>query len=203
MCAFQSMARKLQNPVGDCQQHSVAGFCEHLGMESVGARVKAEREAQGMSRKELCRLTGIGYSTLAELERGGMNTSTKLRFIADALRVSLPWLETGKGSKNRVAEPVPPYQPARPDRDTLAEAVRLVRDEFFIAGGDLEIEHLASDGMYLALAYNYLTDRKAQGIVAGNVVVDFVKYLRAKGATGHGKSDDAEARYRAGGGGTA
>lgn len=68
-------------------------------METIGSRVRSEREAQHIDRKELARLTGIGYSTLAELERGGMQTSTKLRVIADALGVSLRWLETGKGDK--------------------------------------------------------------------------------------------------------
>ncbi len=68
-------------------------------MDSIGTRVRLEREAQGIDRKELARLTGVGYSTLSELERGGMQTSTKLRVIADALGVSLRWLETGKGPK--------------------------------------------------------------------------------------------------------
>lgn len=75
-------------------------------METVGSRVRAQREAQNIDRKELARLTGIGYSTLAELERGGMQTSTKLRVIADALGVSLRWLETGKGEKAVTAIPV-------------------------------------------------------------------------------------------------
>ncbi len=74
-------------------------------MDSIGNRVRLEREAQGIDRKELARLTGIGYSTLSELERGGMQTSTKLRVIADALGVSLRWLETGKGPKATQATP--------------------------------------------------------------------------------------------------
>ncbi len=73
-------------------------------MDSIGTRVRLEREAQGIDRKELARLTGIGYSTLSELERGGMQTSTKLRVIADALGVSLRWLETGKGPKTLKVE---------------------------------------------------------------------------------------------------
>lgn len=77
-------------------------------MDSVGTRVRSEREAQGIDRKELARRTGIGYSTLAELERGGMQTSTKLRVIADALGVSLAWLETGKGPKVSGPAALPP-----------------------------------------------------------------------------------------------
>lgn len=68
-------------------------------METIGTRVRRERESQGIERRELASKTGIGYSTLAELERGGMQTTTKLRVIADALGVSQRWLETGKGPK--------------------------------------------------------------------------------------------------------
>lgn len=69
-------------------------------METIGTRVRRERESQGIERRELASKTGIGYSTLAELERGGMQTTTKLRVIADALGVSQRWLETGKGPKH-------------------------------------------------------------------------------------------------------
>lgn len=68
-------------------------------METIGARLRNERTLQNISRATLAQMTGVGYSTLAELERGGMQTSTKLRVIADALGVSLRWLETGKGEK--------------------------------------------------------------------------------------------------------
>lgn len=68
-------------------------------MDTIGTRIRKERESQRIERKELAKLTGIGYSTLAELERGGMQTSTKLSHIAEALKVSLRWLETGKGPK--------------------------------------------------------------------------------------------------------
>lgn len=68
-------------------------------METIGIRVRRERESQGIERRELASKTGVGYSTLAELERGGMQTTTKLRLIADALGVSQRWLETGKGPK--------------------------------------------------------------------------------------------------------
>lgn len=70
-------------------------------METVGERVRREREAQGMSRDELGRRIGKKYSYIAELERPeGMKGSTKLHSIAQALGVSASWLETGKGSKS-------------------------------------------------------------------------------------------------------
>ncbi|MDZ5815021.1 helix-turn-helix transcriptional regulator [Stenotrophomonas maltophilia] len=91
------------------QQHSVTDFCEHSGMETIGDRVKKARADARMSRSELAVATGIGYSTIAELERGGMQTSTKLRVIASALGVSLTWLETGKGTQHGLAEPQAEY----------------------------------------------------------------------------------------------
>ncbi len=68
-------------------------------METIGSRIKREREAQGVDRAELSRRSGVGYTTISELERGGMKSSTKLRVIAEALGVSLRWLETGKGDR--------------------------------------------------------------------------------------------------------
>ncbi len=74
-------------------------------METIGDRVKKARKAVNMTRHELAAASGVGYSTLSELERGGMRTSTKLRLIADALGVSLPWLETGNGDRGTRSTP--------------------------------------------------------------------------------------------------
>lgn len=94
-------------------------------MESIGTRVRREREALGISRTELARSTGIGYSTLAELERGGMQTSTKLHVIAEQLGVSVAWLETGKGLKT--ARPaVAPSQDSGLDVGKLADLLGTV-----------------------------------------------------------------------------
>ena len=68
-------------------------------MTTFGERLKAEREAQDISRQALADMTKIGYSTIAEIERGGMKSSTKTPTLAAALGVSATWLETGKGPK--------------------------------------------------------------------------------------------------------
>ncbi|HHA2799747.1 TPA: XRE family transcriptional regulator [Stenotrophomonas maltophilia] len=73
-------------------------------MNTIGSRVRLEREARGIGRADLAKMTGIGYSTISELERGGMQTSTKLHIIAEALGVSVRWLETGKGPKSADAQ---------------------------------------------------------------------------------------------------
>lgn len=102
-------------------------------METVGARVRREREAQGISRPELAKRAGLGYSTLAELERGGMQTTTKLRAIAEALGVSQRWLESGKGAKASIQQP---SQVVGLDAAKLADLVETV--DAAVAGTRLE-----------------------------------------------------------------
>lgn len=94
-------------------------------METIGTRVRRERESQGIERRDLASKTGIGYSTLSELERGGMQTTTKLRVIADALGVSQRWLETGKGPK--VSDETQPASPVSTvlENETSADYVRV------------------------------------------------------------------------------
>lgn len=70
-------------------------------MDSLGDRIKSVREALGISRPDLARRTGVGYSTIAEIERGGMRSTTKLHVIARELGVSDEWLATGRGVKER------------------------------------------------------------------------------------------------------
>jgi transcriptional regulator with XRE-family HTH domain len=92
-------------------------------METVGARVKKERESQGISRTELSKLSGVGYSTLAELERGGMQTTTKINVIASVLGVHARWLETGRGER------LPAEfrsQTERLDDETMSQGVELL-----------------------------------------------------------------------------
>lgn len=121
------------------QQHSVTAFCDHLAMETVGSRVRKQREAQGLSRPELSKRTGIGYSTIAELERGGMQTSTKLREIAEALNVNLLWLETGKGPiEPRISPSV--SQPSRLDPVKIREAHESIRAIYEDQGRHYDIE---------------------------------------------------------------
>ena len=69
-------------------------------METVGQRIVSARNAIGMKRPELARIAGIPYSTLAGLEIGDQKDSTQLPAIAEALRVSVKWLQSGKGQRD-------------------------------------------------------------------------------------------------------
>ncbi len=72
-------------------------------MVTIGDRIRAEREAQGIDRADLAAYAGIAKTTLSDLERGSSKSTTTLHRIADRLKVTTKWLETGRGAK-RVEE---------------------------------------------------------------------------------------------------
>jgi transcriptional regulator with XRE-family HTH domain len=61
-------------------------------MMSLGKRIKAERELQGLTQEELGNLSGAGQQTIQALESRGSKKSTHASKIADALGVNLSWL---------------------------------------------------------------------------------------------------------------
>ncbi|MBD9368835.1 helix-turn-helix transcriptional regulator [Xanthomonas sp. XNM01] len=74
-------------------------------METIGQRVRAEREARGDSRAKLATAAGISATALSDLELGYSQSSLSLHRIAAALGVRTTWLETGKGPKTQTAQP--------------------------------------------------------------------------------------------------
>jgi len=72
-------------------------------METMGERIRAEREDQGLSRATVAKRAKIAPSTLSDLELGYSTQSVALHRIADALGVSARWLETGTGGKRSTA----------------------------------------------------------------------------------------------------
>lgn len=86
------------------QRHSVTAFRSNVNMETIGSRIRAEREAQGVSRAELARSAGIAPSTLSDLELGLSKSTTALHKIARRLGLRPEWLETGRGSKDPAAD---------------------------------------------------------------------------------------------------
>lgn len=88
-----------------CQRHSVTAFRSNVNMETLGTRIRAEREEQGISRAELARFAGIAPTTLSDLELGLSKSTTALHKIAQRLGVRPEWLETGRGAKEQGAQP--------------------------------------------------------------------------------------------------
>jgi len=68
-------------------------------MNTLGIRIRTEREAQNISRKELAKAAGIKPTTLSDLELGLSKSSGALYKIARRLGVLPEWLETGRGVK--------------------------------------------------------------------------------------------------------
>ena len=83
-------------------------------MSTLGERVKAERESRGWSQVELARrVTHAGYRItqggIAQIERRGETEPKSIVQLAQALGVSLTWLQINRGDKMRkaVVEDVP------------------------------------------------------------------------------------------------
>jgi len=66
--------------------------------ESLGERVRRAREAAGLSQAQLADAIGIRQPSLHAIETGKSERSKHASALARALRVSLAWLETGKGA---------------------------------------------------------------------------------------------------------
>lgn len=96
------------------QGHSITEFRSNAAerdnqvqqeMPPIGERIRQVRKQRKMSAPELAQRAGLAVSTLYELERGEMNSTTKLHRIAEVLSVNTAWLETGRGSQVREEPP--------------------------------------------------------------------------------------------------
>ncbi len=94
------MEANLRHSVYPSQRHSVTDFRSNVNMDTIGSRIRTEREAQKVSRADLARSAGIAPSTLSDLELGLSKSTTALHRIASRLQVRSEWLETGRGAKS-------------------------------------------------------------------------------------------------------
>jgi len=113
-------------------------------MSTLGERVKAERESRGWSQVELARrVTHAGYRItqggIAQIERRGETEPKSIVQLAQALGVSVTWLQTNRGDKMRkaVVEDVPADL-------GLAEPIQRRGSGVANAGGRLEAALLPS-----------------------------------------------------------
>lgn len=106
-------------------------------MSTLGERVKAEREAKGWSQAELARrVTKAGYSItqggIAQIERRGETEPKSIVQLAQALGLSVNWLQTNRGDRLRGVTPAQdeedqlPLEPGRRRRpgDMAAAAAK-------------------------------------------------------------------------------
>lgn len=68
---------------------------------AAGDRVKNARKSMGMTQKTLAKLAGCSQQTIVDLETGNVTWSRFMPVIADELGVSLHWVETGEGPRER------------------------------------------------------------------------------------------------------
>lgn len=66
-------------------------------MNTIGERIKEARRLRSLSRPQLAEAAKIKYPTLAGIENNDQAGTTQLPQIAEALRVSAKWLQTGRG----------------------------------------------------------------------------------------------------------
>lgn len=98
-------------------------------METLGDRVRAEREARGWSQAELAkRVVRAGFKSMSQpgirkIESGDTKVPDCRNELAAALGVSLRWLQEGKGDKHAgVSSPaLPPHSPVLFFQSTLPE----------------------------------------------------------------------------------
>lgn len=99
---------------------------------TIGQRIRDARKRRQMSRPDLAKASGVKYPTLAGIENDDQATTTFLPDIARALDVSLDWLRTGKGPRDRVREEPPDYgwRDVRAYAQSAAAGDGMVPDEY-------------------------------------------------------------------------
>ena len=112
-----------------CFHHSENAPSQNLGMESIGSRLRAERERQKLTLQAVAKKAGVGTSTVAELEAGRRRTTTRLIQLARALNVNPDWLESGKGLREVVRNPEHCYIAAESLEDLARQLVARGNDE--------------------------------------------------------------------------
>jgi transcriptional regulator with XRE-family HTH domain len=64
-------------------------------MDNLSSRLKAAREAKGLSQAQLGKMAHCGQTTIASIENGRNKGSTKLAALAEILGVEPLWLAEG------------------------------------------------------------------------------------------------------------
>lgn len=91
--------------------------------DTLAKRVKGRRKALGLSQEQLAAAAGMSQSDISKIERGDMQTTTRMVHLARALQSDAFWLATGEGSQDVLAggtlfagEPWTEFQPVRPGK---------------------------------------------------------------------------------------
>lgn len=124
------MRASLRDPVDRLQRHPVTEFRDNSGVpksseiprfDSLGARVAYWRKQRGWSRPELAKRARIPYSTLAGIEDGDQQSSTKVPEIAAALGLNPIYLASGRGDPESQGAPADDFWPFPFPREELLD----------------------------------------------------------------------------------
>lgn len=98
-------------------------------MSTFGERVRAAREAMGLSQQQLAEAVGIRQPSVAAIESGKAKASKKVFAMARVLKQDPEWLETGVGAMRTgdTASPPPEPNPSQ-DKQTLVPAPDTIRN---------------------------------------------------------------------------
>lgn len=152
------MNSSLWHPIVSRQRYPITVFHNYSSM-TIGERIKQARADRQMSRTELARVTSIPYPTLAGIENGDQDSTTRLHVIAKALGVRAEWLETGKGAKD-AAEPAQHHvsQAVRLDPQMIADTAWALRTAYEAAGRTYNIEEEPERFVEMYLARMQMTE---------------------------------------------
>lgn len=159
---------------------------------TIGQRIKQARNDRRISRVELARLTGIPYPTLAGIENGDQDSTTRLHVIAKSLGVRVEWLESGKGIKEAsetTSDNV--SQAVRLDPQMIADTAWALRTAYEAAGRVYSIEDEPERFVEMYLARMQMTDDATPNNLATLVLKAAGVAQKGNGSGERGDSSEA------------
>jgi transcriptional regulator with XRE-family HTH domain len=67
-----------------------------MEIDSIGKRIRKRRKDLKLTLNQVAKGSGLSTGTISDLEQGRQDSTSRLHHIADFLRVSVAWLETGR-----------------------------------------------------------------------------------------------------------
>lgn len=98
-------------------------------VESLAQRVKTKRRERGLTQGQLAKLSDLKQPDISKIELGRIEKTTGIARLADALGVSVRWLEIGDGPPNDVPGTAVDLRLSEEDKTFLEDFRILPTDE--------------------------------------------------------------------------
>lgn len=151
----------------------------------LGKRLTQAMRDAGIDRRELARLSGVAYSTIAGIESGAQKRTTALVALASTLGVTPEWLQTGKGDKYAQAKTAAQSHTVQLDLGTLIRAVKFMQRMAAMHGATFDP---LRDADLLVNAYEIESQESVP--TQSDNLLDFGDALRKRMANRGGRSDE-------------